>query len=88
MHYEYLSELLTKLDLPQKLTFVIHDWGSALGFHWCNMHRDRVKVRVCVCVCVCVCVTYDWGSALGFHWCNMHRDRVKVHVCEVCVREV
>ena len=33
---------------------VIHDWGSALGFHWYNMHRDRVKVRVRVCVrCVC-----------------------------------
>jgi haloalkane dehalogenase len=21
---------------------VIHDWGSALGFHWANEHRDRV----------------------------------------------
>ena len=44
LHYEYLSALLDKLNLPQKVTFVIHDWGSALGFHWCNMHRDRVKV--------------------------------------------
>ncbi len=44
VHYKYLSALLEKLDLPQKVTFVIHDWGSALGFHWCNMHRDRVKV--------------------------------------------
>ena len=44
VHYEYLSALLDKLNLPQKVTFVIHDWGSALGFHWCNIHRDRVKV--------------------------------------------
>src|SRR5262249_32392422 len=23
--------------------FVIHDWGSALGFDWANRHRDAVK---------------------------------------------
>ncbi len=46
VHYKYLSALLEKLDLPQKLTFVIHDWGSCLGFHWCNMHKDRVKVSM------------------------------------------
>ena len=66
LQYEYLSALLDKLNLPQKVMFVIHDWGSALGFHWCNIHRDRVKVCT------------PRGSALGFHWCNMHRDRVKV----------
>jgi haloalkane dehalogenase len=22
--------------------FVLHDWGSALGFDWANQHRDRV----------------------------------------------
>ena len=30
--------------LPQgSITFVVHDWGSALGFHWANRNRDRVK---------------------------------------------
>ncbi len=24
-------------------TFVVHDWGSALGFDWAGRHRDRVK---------------------------------------------
>ena len=24
-------------------TFVIHDWGSALGFDWANRHREAVK---------------------------------------------
>jgi haloalkane dehalogenase len=25
------------------VTFVIHDWGSALGFDWANRHRDAVR---------------------------------------------
>jgi haloalkane dehalogenase len=30
--------------LPRgKVTLVVHDWGSALGFHWANRHRERVK---------------------------------------------
>jgi haloalkane dehalogenase len=27
----------------ERVTFVIHDWGSALGFDWANCHRDAVK---------------------------------------------
>jgi haloalkane dehalogenase len=41
-HREYLDGLLDQLDLGDHLTFVIHDWGSALGFDWANRHRDRV----------------------------------------------
>jgi haloalkane dehalogenase len=41
-HREYLDGLLDQLDLGDKVTLVIHDWGSALGFDWANRHRDRV----------------------------------------------
>ncbi len=41
-HREYLDGLLDQLDLGDEVTFVIHDWGSALGFDWANRHRDRV----------------------------------------------
>lgn len=41
-HREYLDGLLDQLDLGDHVTFVIHDWGSALGFDWANRHRDRV----------------------------------------------
>jgi haloalkane dehalogenase len=27
----------------KRVTLVIHDWGSALGFDWANRHRDAVK---------------------------------------------
>lgn len=41
-HRDYLDRLLDQLDLGDEVTFVIHDWGSALGFDWANRHRDRV----------------------------------------------
>ncbi len=41
--YDYLNQLLDALDVKQNVTLVIHDWGSALGFHWANQHRDAVR---------------------------------------------
>jgi haloalkane dehalogenase len=41
-HREYLDGLLDHLDIGDRVTLVIHDWGSALGFDWANRHRDRV----------------------------------------------
>ena len=41
-HREYLDGLLDQLDLGDRVTLMIHDWGSALGFDWANRHRDRV----------------------------------------------
>jgi haloalkane dehalogenase len=29
--------------VSENVTLVIHDWGSGLGFHWANQHRDAVK---------------------------------------------
>jgi haloalkane dehalogenase len=41
-HRQYLDGLLDQLDIGNRVTLVIHDWGSALGFDWANRHRDRV----------------------------------------------
>jgi haloalkane dehalogenase len=30
------------LGLGDRVTFVVHDWGSALGFDWARRHPDRV----------------------------------------------
>ena len=35
--------LLDALDVRERVTLVIHDWGSALGFDWANRHRKVVK---------------------------------------------
>jgi haloalkane dehalogenase len=42
-HRRYLDALLGALDVRERVTFVIHDWGSALGFDWANRHRNAVK---------------------------------------------
>jgi haloalkane dehalogenase len=42
-HRRYLDALLDALDVHERVTFVIHDWGSALGFDWANRHHDAVK---------------------------------------------
>jgi haloalkane dehalogenase len=40
---DYLFALWDALDLGDKVTLVLHDWGSVLGFDWANQHRDRVQ---------------------------------------------
>ena len=42
-HRRYLDALLDALDVHERVTFVIHDWGSALGFNWANRHREALK---------------------------------------------
>ena len=42
-HRRYLDALLEHLDVTERVTLVVHDWGSALGFDWANRHRDAVK---------------------------------------------
>ena len=39
----YLFALWDHIALGDKIIFVLHDWGSALGFDWANAHRDRVQ---------------------------------------------
>ncbi|MFL5652900.1 MAG: haloalkane dehalogenase [Ktedonobacteraceae bacterium] len=42
-HRRYLDALLETLDVRERVTFVVHDWGSALGFDWAYRHPDAVR---------------------------------------------
>jgi haloalkane dehalogenase len=42
-HRRYLDALLEALDVHDRVSLVVHDWGSALGFDWANRHREAVK---------------------------------------------
>ncbi|HJN49918.1 MAG: haloalkane dehalogenase [Pseudomonadales bacterium] len=42
-HREYLDGLLDLLGIEENVVFVIHDWGSALGFDWANRHRESTQ---------------------------------------------
>ncbi len=42
-HRNYLDEFLYQLDVTGNVVFVVHDWGSALGFDWCRRHEEVVQ---------------------------------------------
>jgi len=42
-HRLYLDALLEALGVRDRVTLVVHDWGSALGFDWANRHRGAVR---------------------------------------------
>ena len=42
-HRRYLFALLEQLGVTENVTLVIHDWGSALGFHWAHANSSAVK---------------------------------------------
>ena len=41
-HRSYLDGFLEAVDVQDRVTLVVHDWGSALGFDWANRHRSAV----------------------------------------------
>lgn len=62
-HRRYLDALLDALDVRERVTLVIHDWGSALGFDWANRHRDAVR-GIAYMEAIVVPVTWaDWPKA-------------------------
>ncbi|MED6343973.1 MAG: haloalkane dehalogenase [Pseudomonadota bacterium] len=42
-HFEYLDQAINEVITDDKITLVLHDWGSALGFHWAFKNQDRVN---------------------------------------------
>jgi haloalkane dehalogenase len=42
-HRKYLFGLLEQLGVDENVIFVIHDWGSAVGFNWSQLYPDKVK---------------------------------------------
>ena len=42
-HARYLDAWFDALGLARNVTLVVHDWGSALGFHWARRHPERVR---------------------------------------------
>ena len=42
-HRAFLDAALAALGVESNVTWVVHDWGSALGFDWANRHRDATR---------------------------------------------
>lgn len=69
--YQYLQGLLAELAVERNVTLVIHDWGSALGFHWAMNHADAIRGVAYMEAIVCPLSWDDWpesarGIFMGF----------------------
>lgn len=42
-HRRYLDGWFAALGLERDVVLVLHDWGSALGFHWAHRHAHAVR---------------------------------------------
>lgn len=42
-HRDYLFAAWEQLGVSDNVRFVIHDWGSALGFDWARQNEDKVR---------------------------------------------
>ena len=61
-HVRYLDAWFDALDL-RRVTLVVHDWGSALGFHWARRHPERVKALVYMEAIVRPVTWAEWPEA-------------------------
>jgi haloalkane dehalogenase len=63
-HRDYLFRAWEQLGVTDRVTFVIHDWGSALGFDWASQHPDSVKGIAYMEGIPCPVAWDDWPEAV------------------------
>ncbi len=59
-HRDYLFAAWESLGIHDNVTFVIHDWGAALGFDWSAQHPDSVSGIAYMEALVCPVSWDDW----------------------------
>ena len=62
-HKRYLDAWFEAVGLGANVAFVVHDWGSALGFHWAHRHPDRVRALAYMEALVKPVSWSDWPEA-------------------------
>ena len=58
-HRKYLDTLLEEIGVTDNITFVVHDWGSALGFDWTFRHPSKVKG---IAYMEAILIEYGWSD--------------------------
>ncbi|HKZ08951.1 MAG TPA: haloalkane dehalogenase [Methylomirabilota bacterium] len=59
-HARYLDAWFEALGLTRDVSLVVHDWGSALGFHWARRHPERVRALLYMEAIVRPVVWSEW----------------------------
>ena len=62
-HARYLDAWFEATGLTRDVTLVVHDWGSALGFHWAHRHPERVRGLVYMEAIVRPVTWAEWPEA-------------------------
>ena len=62
-HRRFLDGLLDALGVGEDVTLVVHDWGSALGFHWARRNPERMRALVYMEALVQPVTWADWPEA-------------------------
>ena len=62
-HLRYLDEWFDKVLPGVPVTLVVHDWGSALGFHWARRHPEQVRGLVYMEAIVRPVTWEEWPDA-------------------------
>jgi haloalkane dehalogenase len=62
-HSRYLDAWFDAVGLTRDVTLVVHDWGSALGFHWARRHPERVRGLVYMEALVRPLTWEEWPEA-------------------------
>ena len=93
-HRDYLFAAWDALGVRDRVTFVIHDWGSALGFDWAFQHPDSVLGIAYMEAVVRPLTWEDWperatevfqGFRSGCRGSNGAREK---YICRTCIARV
>jgi haloalkane dehalogenase len=74
-HRKYVDGFLEQADLGERVTIVVHDWGSALGFDWASRHPDRVAgIAYMEAIVAPVNKLDDWGERAASFFRTLRSD--------------
>tara|TARA_Y100000589_G_C27109689_1_gene611673 strand:- start:429 stop:1286 length:858 start_codon:yes stop_codon:yes gene_type:complete len=59
-HKEWLNKFIKKINLEEKIYFIVHDWGSALGFDFTRENKEMVSGIAYMEAIVCPLTWNDW----------------------------
>ena len=60
VNYQFLNELFSEIGIEENIIFILHDWGSALGFHWAKNNSTAVRGIAYMEAIVCPLFWDDW----------------------------
>src|SRR5207302_1174056 len=73
-HRRYLDGFLEQIELGERVTLVLHDWGAALGFEWARRHPDRVAGIAYMEAVLAPIDLDDWGEPYASFFRAMRSD--------------